>query len=183
MSNENSPEPKLNLPMIDSIWETCKKCTNTYVEGHSKTFEFRMDVHLPQEMPIKTISVFTQRYAETERNAGYDFEYIAAREISHNGQVHYHLACFVDGNKTEKTYKHFQNAEKVLQRVIGPEHDAKGLIDHCNHKNDNGILIKRNDSNQKNLQDAYRQISYLAKEAQKENVKGKRVFTSRFKKR
>jgi len=115
MSNENSPEPKLNLPMIDSIWETCKKCTNTYVEGHSKTFEFRMDVHLPQEMPIKTISVFTQRYAEAERNAGYDFEYIAAREISHNGQVHYHLACFVDGNKTEKRISTFRMQKKFFK--------------------------------------------------------------------
>ena len=134
-------------------------------------------------MPVRTISVFTQRYAETERNAGYDLEYIAARELSRDGRVHYHMAIFVDGNKTEKTFKHFQNAEKVLQRIIGPEHDARGLIDYCDHGHENGILIKRNDSNQKSLQDVYRQISYLAKEAQKENVKGKRFFTSRFKKR
>ena len=183
MKKAPSQEDKLNIPMVDSIWETCKKCTNAYVEGHSKTFGYRIDVRIPQEMPIKTISAFTKRYAETERNAGYDFEYIAVREISHNGQIHYHLACFVDGNKTEKTYEHFQNAEKVLQRVIGPEHDVTGLIDHCDHGHMNGILIRRNDSNQKNLQDVYRQISYLAKEAQKENVKGKRVFSSRFKKK
>ena len=183
MKKDLSPEYKLNIPMVDSIWETCKKCTNAYVEGHNKTFEYRMDLHLPEDMPMKTISTFTQRYAEKERNAGYDLEYIAARELSRDGRVHYHMAFFVDGNKTEKTYKHFQTAEIVLQKILGSEHDAKGLIDHCDRGHVNGILIRRNDSNQKNLQDVYRQISYLAKEAQKENVKGKRVFTSRFKKK
>ena len=89
-------------------------------------------------------------------------------------------ALFLDGNVTRNTYQHFQNAERVLQNVIGPEYNASGLIDQCNHGHRNGIMVERNATDQTDLNEVMRQLSYLAKIDQKENVQGKTFFYSRF---
>ena len=93
------------------------------------------------------------------------------------------MALFLDGNKTMRTYEHFQNAETVLQNVVGEEYSVKGLIDRCDRGHRNGIMIHRNNPNQYDLNEVHRQLSYLAKEDQKEGVKGKTFFTSRIHKK
>ena len=93
------------------------------------------------------------------------------------------IAWFLNGQKTWKTFERFREADIVLQKVIGPEYDAKGLIDHCDDGHRNGIMIHRNDPDPTNLNEVQRQLSYLAKTAQKENVKGKTFFTSRIRKK
>ena len=90
------------------------------------------------------------------------------------------MALFLDGNVTRSTYPHFQNAEHVLQNIIGSEYSASGLVDQCNHGHRNGIMIERNAINQFDLDEVLRQLSYLAKIDQKENVQGKTFFYSRF---
>ena len=67
----------------------------------------------------------------------------------------------------------------MLQRVIGSEYDVKGLIDHCDNGHRNGIMVKRDDPDSTDLHEVQRQISYLSKIKQKDNVKGKKFFTSR----
>ena len=92
------------------------------------------------------------------------------------------MALFLDGNKPENTYQHFRNAETVLQNVIGEEYSVKGLIDRCDRGHRNGIMINRNSPNHDDIKEVQRQLSYLAKEDQKQGVKGKTFSTSRIKK-
>ena len=91
------------------------------------------------EMAQELIKPYNRKLREKWKNDGYGPVYIAAREINSEGRVHYHEAWFLNGHKTWKTYERFKESEQVLQRVIGPDYDAKGLIDHCDNGHRNGI--------------------------------------------
>ena len=179
MNNINT----LNIPMNDNILNAGISVRDHALQKHNKVFVQRMDVRFPLELQQKAIIKFNKRFIEKERNAGYDPDYIIVRELSKNKNIHYHMALFLDGNKTENTYQHFTNAEIVLQNVIGTENNIKGLIDRCDRGHRNGIMIHRNNTNQNDLNEVHRQISYLAKEDQKKGVKGKTFFTSRIHKK
>ena len=156
---------------------------DNYISHHSKTFVMRLDVHLPKEMQQDKILHFNHRFIEKEKNAGYDPKYAMAREVSRKGNTHYHMALFLNGNKTKSIYWHIKNAEAVLQNVVGKEmiDQKKAWIERCDKSFKNGILIRRNDPDRKDRMEVERQISYLAKTEQKEGVKGKTFFTSRIK--
>ena len=170
----------LTKPMDQRIMNVCYDLLTLSFLKYSRVFVMRLDVHLPQEIAQEKIRTFNQRFIEKEKNAGYDPLYIMVREVSSQGNIHYHMALFFDGNQTRNTYSHFQNAERVLQNVIGPEYNASGLIDHCNHGYRNGTMIERNDINLFDLNELLRQLSYLAKIDQKKNVHGKTFFYSRY---
>ncbi len=179
MNNINT----LNIPMNDKILKAGMTVLDHALQKHNKVFVQRVDVRLPLELQQKGIIRFNKRFIEKERNAGYDPDYIIVRELSRNKKIHYHMALFLDGNKTMRTYEHFQNAETVLQNVIGKGNNIKGLIDRCDRGHRNGIMIHRNNPNQDDLKEIQRQLSYLAKEEQKKGVKGKTFFSSRIKKK
>ena len=168
----------LNIPMNDRILEAGKSVLSNSLQKHNKVFVQRIDIRLPLELQQKGIIPFNKRFIEKEKNAGYDPKYIVVREVSKNKNIHYHMALFLDGNKTEDTYQHFKNAETVLQKVIGPGYSINGLIDRCDRGHRNGITINRNNPNQDDLNEVHRQLSYLAKKDQKEGVKGKTFSTS-----
>ena len=170
--------PILSIPMDQRIMDVCYNLLTVSLAKHSRVFVMRLDVHLPQDVAQWMIRIFNQRFIEKEKNAGYDPLYIMVRELSSQGNIHYHMALFLDGNVTRSTYQHFQNAERVLQNIIGSEYSASGLIDQCNHGHRNGIMIERNATNQFDLDEVLRQLSYLAKIDQKENVQGKTFFHS-----
>ena len=182
MKTINQPN-SLNIPMNDRILEAGKSVLTNSLQKHNKVFVQRIDIRLPLEFQQKGIIPFNKRFIEKEKNAGYDPKYIVVREMSKNKNIHYHMALFLDGNKTENTYQHFKNAETVLQKVIGPEHNINGLIDKCDRGHRNGIMLERNATDQTNLNEVQRQLSYLAKEDQKNGVKGKTFFTSRINKK
>lgn len=171
----------LTIPIDERIMNVCYNLLTYSFFKHSRVFVMRLDVHLPQEIDQGRIMTFNQRFIEKEKIAGYDPLYIMVREVSTMKHTHYHMALFLDGNVTRNTYQHFQNAEHVLQNVIGPEYNASGLIDQCNHGHRNGIMIERNATDQTDLDEVLRQLSYLAKIDQKENVQGKTFFYSRTK--
>lgn len=85
------------------------------------------------------------------------------------------MALFLDGNKTNNPYQHFENARIVLRNYCG----SYGEINECNDNLRNGIMIDRNSTTYNNLYDVLRQISYLAKKTQKDNVPGKTFFYSK----
>jgi len=178
MKTINQPN-SLNIPMNDRILEAGKSVLANSLQKHNKVFVQRIDIRLPLEFQQKGIIPFNKRFIEKEKNAGYDPKYIIVRELSKNKNIHYHMTLFLDGNKTENTYQHFKNAETVLQNVIGKENNIKGLIDRCDRGHRNGIMLERNATDQTNLNEVQRQLSYLAKRDQKQNVKGKTFFTSR----
>ena len=173
----------LNKPMNKHILFALDNLLDDYISHHSKTFVMRLDVHLPKEMQQDKILHFNHRFIEKEKNAGYDPKYAMAREVSRKGNTHYHMALFLNGNKTKSIYWHIKNAEKVLQNVVGKEmiDQKKAWIERCDKTFKNGILIRRNDPDRKDRMEVERQISYLAKTEQKEGVKGKTFFTSRIK--
>ena len=145
------------------------------LQRHCRVFVLRIDVHIPQEIVLQVISVFNHRFIEKEKIAGYDPLYIVAREISFGKRIHHHMALFLDGNKTNNPYQHFENARIVLRNYCG----SYGEINECNDNLRNGIMIDRNSTTYNNLYEVLRQISYLAKKTQKDNVPGKTFFYSK----
>ena len=145
------------------------------LQKHCKVFVLRMDIHIPQEIVLQVISDFNHRFIEKEKIAGYDPLYIVAREISFGKRIHHHMALFLDGNKTNNPYQHFENARIVLRNYCG----SYGEINECNDNLRNGIMIDRNSTTYNNLYEVLRQISYLAKKTQKDNVPGKTFFYSK----
>ena len=110
------------------------------LQKHCKVFVLRMDIHIPQELVLHTISDFNHRFIEKEKIAGYDPLYIVAREISFGKRIHHHMALFLDGNKTNNSYQHFENARIVLRNYCG----SYGEINECSDNLRNGIMIDRN---------------------------------------
>ena len=174
----------LNKPMYKKILKSIDNVRDDYMDCHSKTFAMRLDVHLPHEADQKLIMVFNHRFIEIEKNQGYDPAYVMVREIGEeDGKIHYHMALFLNGQKTESIYPHFDNAKKVLKRIRLAENKEGGKIDPCNREHRNGIMILRDDPDSRNLREVQRQMSYLAKIEQKDNVKGKTYFRSQIKKK
>ena len=179
---DNHSFTTLDMPMDDNILASSNRLMNWYMQRHSKTFLMRLDIHFPQGMEQDAISTFNRRFIAKEKYAGYDPKYIIARELSKGGRIHYHMALFLNGHKTQNTFEHFKNADQILQKVIGQEYKADGLIDRCDRGHRNGIMIERNATDSTDLHEAQQQISYLAKTDQKANVKGKRYFSSKLNK-
>ncbi len=142
---------------------------------HCKVFVMRIDIHLPQDMNQCYIMEFNHRFIEKEKNAGYDPLYIMVRELSSEKKKHYHMVLFLDGNKTNNTYQHFQNARTVLGNLCG----SYGCINECNDGHRNGILLDRYTTPYNDLCEVLCQISYIAKKNQKEKVTGKTFFYSK----
>ena len=181
MGNKHNNRNKLHYSMIDKILEVNDALLNQGLEDHSKLFVMRLDIRFPRGTDQRKISTFNQRFVEKEKYRKYDPKYIAVREISSQGNVHYHIGLLLNGNITDGTHVHFENAKIVLQNIIGSGHSVCGLIDKCNHGYKNGIMLSRKDINAGDttaLEEVRRQLSYLAKKDQKQDVKGKRFFTS-----
>ena len=174
----------LNKPMNGKILKAIDNVMDDYRNRHSKMFAMRLDVHLPKGTDQSMIMVFNHRFIEKEKNQGYDPVYVMTREIGEeNGNTHYHMALFLNGQKTESIYPHLDNAWTVLKNIRKTENKEGGKIDPCNEKKRNGFMIKRDDPDTRNLQAVQQQMSYIAKAGQKANVKGKTYFTSRTRKK
>ena len=169
----------LNKKMNGKILKAIDAVRDDYRGKHSKMFEMRMDVHLPEGTDQSKIMVFNHRFIESQKNKGRAPAYVMVREVSDEGKTHYHMVLFLNGQKVQSTYYVFEDAERILFNVAG----SGGSINHCNDGHKNGIIVKRDDPDLRNLQEVQRQASYIAKTEQKENVKGKTYFTSRIKKK
>ena len=169
-----------NNPFLD--YAMYMKIQNIYynllihsLQRHCKAFVMRIDIHLPQEMDQSLIMDFNHRFIEKEKNAGYDPLYIMVRECSSEKHIHYHMGLFLDGKQTNNPYQHFQNARIVLGNICG----SYGCINECNDGHRNGIMLERNMTPYSELYEVLRQISYLAKTDQKQDVPGKTFFYSK----
>ena len=170
----------LNKPMNRKILKAIDAVRDDYMDRHSKMFAMRLDVHLPEGTDQSKIMVFNHRFIEKEKNQGYDPAYVMTREIGEEkGNIHYHMALFLNGQKTESIKPHLDNAWKVLENIRRAENKEGGKIDPCNRNHRNGIMIKRDDPDTRNLEEVQRQMSYIAKTEQKTNVKGKTFFKSK----
>ena len=107
----------LDIPMFRRIQNIYYNLLIHALQRHSKVFVMRIDIHLPQEMDQSLIMDFNHRFIEKEKNAGYDPLYIMVREYSSEKHIHYHMGLFLDGNRTNNPYQHFQNARIVLGNI------------------------------------------------------------------
>ena len=179
MKQYNHSYHTLNKLMNDKILNAIDNVRDDYMSRHSKTFAMRGDIHLPEGSDQKLIMKVNHRFVESQRNKGRAPAYVMVREVGKKGNIHYHMALFLDGQKVKSTYYVFKDLERILSNVAGPG----GVIHHCDDGHKNGIMIKRDDPDPHNLEEVQRQMSYLAKIEQKSNVKGKTFFTSRIKRK
>lgn len=160
-------------------------------ERHCKVFAMRFDVHMPEGVATADNDLFRKfqaHFIKKEKRQGYDPAYVAVREISAAGLIHYHELLLVNGSETERIHRHIHNANEALNSTLGyPAGTRSGLINDCTHTRDgkpqkNGILIRRKLPCQENKaeNDSFRHASYLAKDEQKDPLKHKHeVFSSR----
>ena len=169
----------LNIPIRQEIFERADTLLANKLEKHSKVLAGRIDAHIKDG----NIQTFNQRLAEIERRKGLDPSYLTVCEVGKSGNKHFHTIFFLDGNKTRSVWSLFEDANRVMNNMIGDKSKKKsGLIDFCNHDFGNGIMINRHLNDKDSIDELSRKISYLAKEKQKENVKGKTFFSSRVEK-
>ena len=177
MKENNQDFCTLNMPMEQKILNATSNVMNDYMIRHSKMWFQRIDVILPEGMDQKIISTFNQRFIECEKNHGFGPAYVMVREVSNQGRTHYHMALFLNGQKTRSSEQHFDNARRILNNVA-----PGGHVDYCNDGHRNGIMIRCNNPDHEDLSEVQRQLSYLAKTHQKAGVEGKTFFTSQIKK-
>ena len=161
-------------------------------ETKSKIFFMRYDIRFPLNYELSNNDLFRTFQSALMKNLsrrGLEPQYVAVREQSRERHQHYHVALFLDGQKTKNICDHIKTAERLWDRTLGlPERDnGYGLIDDCTLSRDgkpqvNGVLLRRDDPNyaaQKD--DCFRRASYLAKTNTKGKApKGQReVFSSR----
>ena len=169
----------LDEPMKQEIFERGDVLLYQKLQKHSQVFAERLDMHGRDEDIRKVL----QRLAEKERRKGLDPAYLCVREVGESGNNHYHTIFFLNGNKTRSIWPLFEDANRVMNNVLGEKSDKKsGLIDLCNHNFSNGIMIRRNTYDKEAIEALSMKVSYLAKEYQKENVKGKTFFSSKVEK-
>ena len=175
LASSSSNQVFLNIPMFRRIQNIYYNLLIHSLQRHCKVFVLRIDIHLPQEIAQRVITDFNRRFIEKEKNAGYDPLYIMVREYSSEKHIHYHMGLFLDGNRTNNPYQHFQNARIVLKNICG----SYGCINECNDGHRNGIMLERNTVTYNDLFEVLIQFSYLAKIKTKEDVPGKTFFYSK----
>ena len=170
----------LNIPIKQEIFERADELLASKLKKHSKVFIERLDIHGED----KDISRILQRIMEKEKRKGLDPAYLAVREVGKSGHNHFHTVFFLNGNKTKSIWPLFEDANRVINNRLGNNPDKKsGLIDLCNHEFGNGIMIRRNYNSKEIIDKLSKKISYIAKEDQKEKVRGKTFFSSITKRR
>lgn len=161
-------------------------------KSKSKTFFMRYDVRMPEGMYIDDNKLFRDFQANFIKNLsrqGLKPQYIAVREQSREKHQHYHVALFLDGQKTQSIHNHIQTAERLWDSALGlePRENGYGLIDDCTtsrtgEKQINGVMLRPDDPEmEKKKDDCFRRASYLAKTNTKGSApKGQReLFSSR----
>lgn len=78
----------------------------------------------------------------------------------------------VNGNAIQNPYTIYDNAEKYLAKALGiPKEEVKGLVHRCDQNGENGIIIRRGSSDEREQTNAVmHQLSYLATERGKQNT-------------
>lgn len=168
---------KKNQGCIEEILEKIESSFNSMLEKHSKVLSVRFDIRYPKDSILY------------DKNKIYDFNYNLKRSLSrekikgghkvdpflisvaekHNeDHNHYHYFLIVNGNAHKSTTKILEKANRLWSEMNNA--NETGLVDFCNRKGRNGIMIDKNsDAFEKQYNEAFYQASYLAKVRGKEN--------------
>ena len=149
-------------------------------ESKSKSYFMRFDAKLPKcctHTDNELFRKFQSAFMKNRSRHGLKPQYVAVREQSREKHQHYHIALWLDGQKTRSIHDHIKTAERLWDRTLGlPEREnGYGLIDDCTVSRSgspqvNGVMLRRDDpSYAAKKDDCFRRASYLAKT----NTKGK----------
>ena len=161
-------------------------------QNKSKIFFMRYDVRLPEGVFIDDNKIFRDFQANFIKNLsrqGLSPQYIAVREQVGDNCPHYHVALFLDGQKTRSINQHVRTAERLWDSALDlpPKENGYGLVNDCTkdsngNRHVNGVLLCPDDPEVVTKEDeCFRRASYLAKTNTKGNVPKwqREVFTSR----
>lgn len=164
---------------------------NEGLSRHNKIYALRYDVQFPNDLVAGDDSNtvfrrFQSDFIKKESRAGFDPSYVAVREQKGDAPPHYHGLLICNGNKTQSIVKHIDNANIVMNDMLGRginDKSRSGYINECTkdargNPQRNGTIIRRNDLTA--LNEVFRQGSYLAKNVQKDTPSSIReLFTSK----
>lgn len=166
-----------NQGCIEEILEKIESSINSMLERHSKVLSIRFDIRYPKDSiyydknKIHNFNYNLKRSLNREKIKGghkVDPVLLSVSEKHNEDHNHYHYLLLVNGNAHCKTHNIHTKINTLWSNMI--HSDEKGLVDFCNKKKKNGILINKNsDEFEKNYNDAFHQASYLAKTRGKEN--------------
>ena len=151
----------------------------------------RYDVRLPEGLDHADNGLFREfksKYIKNRSRKGFKPQYVAVREQSKEKHQHYHVALWLDGQKTKNIHDHIATAERLWNKTLGlPDKvNGYGLIDDCTKsrsgaKQINGVMLRRDDpAYETKKDDCFRRASYLAKVNTKGNTpKGQRAGIDR----
>ena len=155
----------------------------------SKNLFMRLDFHFPLEMDVpqdnEHFKHFASAFKKNLSRQGLKPQYVAVREQDESVHQHYHMALFLDGQKTRSCHNHLQTAERLWAHELGIQTDdagALGLVHHCDKDKDgnplkNGMMMDPNKDDYETVRDrCFQRASYLAKESQKNTPKGSREY-------
>ena len=158
----------------------------------SKPYFMRYDVRLPEGLDHTDNGLFREfqsKYIKNRSRKGLKPQYVAVREQSREKHQHYHIALWLDGQKTQNIHDHIATAERLWDKTLGlpDKENGYGLIDDCTKsrsgaKQINGVMLRKDDPEYASKKDdCFRRASYLAKVNTKGNTpKGQReLFSSR----
>lgn len=167
-----------NHGCYEEILEDIESSINMYSERHSKVLCIRLDVKYPKSDTShdkKKIYNFTynlKRSLNREKIQGghkVDPCILYVDEKHNECHEHYHYFIMVNGNAHQHTTKIHGKANRLWSKMINS--NETGLIDFCDKKGKNGIVIDRNSTEyDKQYDEAFYQASYLAKVRGKENI-------------
>ena len=102
----------------------------------SKSYFMRYDVRLPEALDHTDNGLFREfqsKYIKNRSRKGFKPQYVAVREQSKEKHQHYHVALWLDGQKTQNIHDHITTAERLWNKTLGlPDREnGYGLIDDC----------------------------------------------------
>ena len=170
------------------ILDANKRTIDGSLADSSKVLAIRYDVRFPATMEIDGSSneIFTDAQADFCKHLsrqGLKPKYVAVRERGDSKTPHYHVALFLDGQKTQSAYNHVKKADEILARKLGLDPNrSHGLVYACDVKREgegktDGYMLTRN--GQDEYQKVFYRCSYLAKVATKPADGVRELFVSK----
>ena len=164
-----------------------------YAEAtQSKIYFQRMDLRLPEGHEHTNNDLFREfqsKFIKNRSRKGFKPQYVAVREQSREKHQHYHIALWLDGQKTQNIHDHIATAERLWDSTLGlpARENGYGLIDDCTtsrtgEKQVNGVMFRKDDPEMEDKKnDCFRRASYLAKNNTKGNApkRQRELFSSR----
>ena len=164
MSNTISQET--HYPVMVDMYQQFNTLLDQYHQKHSRIFPVRFDLRYPQDSMNNhsntDISNCMFKIAQNFRRKGADPVYAWVREVKDSHNPHYHCLLLLNGQKKRNINEVFNVASRLWSSTI--QNDAPGLLDRCNKRGLNGVILNCNDeSHPTQMEHVKRQISYMAK--------------------